>query len=83
MEVVPEEELEVVKNFLIGDFASSFNTPFEIVDKYKIIIFEGLKSDFYKSFIENISKINSKNILETAQKYLNFESMLKIVVGGI
>lgn len=80
-EMVGEEELKVVKNFLIGDFAGSLNTPFEIAEKHKVSVFENLSHDFFNNYVKNISGITSFQIQETAQKYLGKESLIEIVVG--
>jgi zinc protease len=81
-ELVGEEELEVVKNFIIGDFAGSLNTPFDIADKHKITIFEHLDPDFFNNYVKNIAAVTSMQIQETAKKYLGKENLIEIVVGG-
>jgi zinc protease len=81
-QLVDNEELEVVKNFIIGEFASSFNTPFDIAEKHKVTIFENLPSDFYGAYINKIKAVTAFNVMEAAQKYLDADSMIEIVVGG-
>ncbi len=81
-ELVGDEELEVVKNFIIGDFAGSLNTPFDIAEKHKMIIYEGLGLDFFDKFVNEISKITSLNVQEMANKYFLKDKMIEIVVGG-
>jgi zinc protease len=81
--LVDDEELNVVKNFVVGDFAGSFNTAFEIGDKFKVSVFESLPVDFYHTFIDNILKVTAIEVQEMAQKYLKYDEMLEIVVGGV
>lgn len=80
--LVNEEELEVVKNFIIGDFAGSLNTPFDIAEKHKMAIYEGLKPDFFDTFVQEISKITITQVQEMAIKYFSKDKMIEIVVGG-
>ncbi len=81
-ELVSENELETVKNYMVGSFAGSLNTPFDIADRYKVIFSENLPLDFYKNYIPNIQQISAIQLLETANKYLALDSLTEIVVGG-
>lgn len=81
-EPVGEEELQVVKNYIIGSFAGSLNTPFEISDRYKIILSENLPLDYYDNYVERINSITAVEIQEIAAAYLNFDSMTTVLVGG-
>ncbi len=81
-ELVSENELETVKNYMVGSFAGSLNTPFDIADRYKVIFSENLPLDFYKNYIPNIQQISAIQLLETANKYLGLDTLTEIVVGG-
>jgi zinc protease len=81
-ELVTENELETVKNYMVGSFAGSLNTPFDIADRYKVIFSENLPLDFYKNYIPNIQQISAIQLLETANKYLAQDTLTEIVVGG-
>lgn len=81
-DLVPENELETVKNYMVGSFAGSLNTPFDIADRYKVIFSENLPLDFYQNYIPNIQQISAIKLLETANKYLALDSLTEIVVGG-
>lgn len=82
-DLVADEELETVKNFLIGDFAGSLNTPFEILEKHKLRISENLPADFYKNYVQNIKEVTSQHVLAMAQIYFAPSEMLEVVVGGL
>ena len=81
-ELVDESELETVKNYMVGSFAGSLNTPFDIADRYKVIFSEKLPLDFYQNYIPNIQQISAIQLLEIANKYLGLETLTEIVVGG-
>ncbi|MBY0424761.1 MAG: insulinase family protein [Cytophagales bacterium] len=48
-ELVPMEELATVKQYMIGTFISSSNTPFQLADKFKNIYFSNLGYVYYDS----------------------------------
>jgi zinc protease len=80
---IPTEELETVKNYLIGSFLSSINTAFALADKFKSIYFFNLDYSFYSEYLQSIRKSNSKLLLETANQYLDYSNMTKVVAGGL
>ncbi len=79
---VADSELKVVKNFLVGDFAGSINSPFDIADKHKTIIFEKLEANFFNNYVSQIQSVTAKEILDMANKYYQKENLLEVVVGG-
>ena len=80
-ELVPSEELETAKNFMAGSFAGSLNTPFEIADRVRLIVQENLTPDYYNEYIGKIRAITPQQIQEMANKYMNFEDLMKVSVG--
>lgn len=81
-QLIPQEELETVKNFMLGSFLSEINTPFCLADKFKSIYFNNLKYDFYDQYINRINNIKREEICAIAEKYLDEASMIEVVVGG-
>jgi zinc protease len=81
-EPVGAEELQTVKNFMSGEFAGSLNTAFEVADRRKILLLDGLPADFFNQYIDQIHATTSEDIMEMAKAYLNPADMLEVVVGG-
>ncbi|MCU0446071.1 MAG: insulinase family protein [Microscillaceae bacterium] len=81
-EPVDAQELAIVKNYMLGAFAGSLNTPFDLAEVFKGIYFNQLTYEFYQKYIEQIQNITAEDILATAQKYLKIENMLEVVVGA-
>ncbi len=79
---VSNEELEVVKNYLLGTFLSSLNTPFSLADKFKTIYFNRLDYTFYGNYVKSIKSITSSDLKATANKYLKAEDMVEVVSGS-
>ncbi len=81
-EAVGEEELSTVKNFMLGSFMGSVNTPFSLMDKFKTIHYAGLEYDYFDRYVDSLKSVTSDIILETAQKYYNTENFTQVVAGG-
>jgi predicted Zn-dependent peptidase len=81
-EKISEDELDTVKNYLIGSFVGSLNTPFEIADRQKNVILDKLPEDFYENYIGRIRSVSPEDVLEIANKYYAIDSLSEVVVGG-
>lgn len=77
---VPQEELDLVKNYMKGVFVSSLNTPFALADKFKTIYAFGLSEDYYDRHIQRIEDITSAQILDLANR-LYQDQFTEVLVG--
>ena len=80
-EVIAEEELSVVKNYLLGSILSASDGPFSIASQYKSMILHQEDFDFFNRYINAINSISAKILQELAKKHLVVENMLTVVVG--
>ncbi|MFD2784786.1 M16 family metallopeptidase [Hymenobacter rubripertinctus] len=80
-ELIPESELQTVKNYMSGKFANELSTVFEQCDKYKNLIFFHLPADYYTTFVAKIQAVDSRTLQQLAQHYLSPDSMIEIVAG--
>jgi zinc protease len=81
-EPVSDSELENVKNYLLGSFLNSLNTPFSLADKFKTIYFNQLSYDFYTTYVQSIKEASSKELMELANKYFKEEDVKEVIAGG-
>lgn len=81
-ERVPEEELERVKNYMLGETVRMFDGPFSQADSLIGILDYNLDYDYYYNFIDQINRITSDDILQLAQKHLQQEDFYQVVVGA-
>ena len=68
-ELIPAEELETVKNYILGKFANELSTVFEQCDKYKNIVFLGLPADYYTEFVHQTEAADAETLRALAQEY--------------
>jgi predicted Zn-dependent peptidase len=80
-ELVPAEELSLVKNYLSGQFLRSADGPFAMMDLFSMVEIRGLDYSFYQNALSTIEGITSKEIMETAVNHLNSEEMLIVTAG--
>jgi zinc protease len=80
-EKIPEDELNLVRNYMLGSFMRSIDGPFALAEKYKSVLEYNLDFDYYLKFIETIKNITSNDLLNLAQKYFTEDSMIELLVG--
>lgn len=79
-EIIPQEELDLVKNYLKGDLLRDIDGSFKLAEaQYRIMKF-GLPADYYARFIARIDQISAEDLKAIANKYLNFDQCHVIVV---
>jgi predicted Zn-dependent peptidase len=76
------EELELVKNYLMGSFTGELTQAFDIAEKIKVIQLENLPKDFYDQFQRQIMECTPEDLLELANKYLDPSNLQEVIVGG-
>jgi zinc protease len=79
-ELVEEEELLLVKNYLIGGILGDLDGPFQIIGRWKNIILNGLEEKYFYDSINTIKTISAVELQQLAQKYLQPEDFYELVV---
>ncbi len=80
-EKVPANELDLVRNYMLGSLLRSFDGPFALSENLKGLIEYGLDENFFINYIETINNITGNEIMELAQRYLEIESLYELRVG--
>jgi predicted Zn-dependent peptidase len=82
-EIIEEEELTRVKNYIYGTFLRTFDGPFALSERFKSAKDIGEGFSFYKKSLDEILKVTPEALLETANSYINPEEMITLVVGKV
>lgn len=82
-ELIGTEELILVRNYILGSLMGSLENVFSHTDKFKQVYFSGLTLEYYLYFTEIINTITAKELRTLANDYLNFDKMVKVIVGVI
>lgn len=80
--LVPADELDRVKNYMLGEMVRMFDGPFAQADSFISILEYNMGYEYYYNFIEQLNKITSDEILRLAQKHLKEEDFYQVVVGA-
>lgn len=82
-EPVPDAELEVVRNYLLGETLRSFDGIFAMSASLKTLIESNVDYSHYEQFIETIRNITPAELQRLAQRYLNREELFQVVAGKV
>lgn len=78
---IPTDELEKVKNYLLGEFLRHADGPIAMMENFKNIYFNNLSEDYYTDFIHAINYVTAKQLKDLANKYWVKENMLEVLAG--
>jgi predicted Zn-dependent peptidase len=79
-ELVDEDELLLVRNYMMGGILGELDGPFQIIARWKNIILNGLDENYFYDSINTIRTIPAKELQELAQKYLQPDAFYELVV---
>ena len=80
-EKIPLDELETVRNYLVGNLLSNFSSSFELISRFKSIHQAGLDFDFFEKQLAFIKTFKPEELQEIGKKYLQREQMVEVIVG--
>lgn len=81
--LVSDNELETVRNYILGHFLRSVDGPFALSDKFKAIWEFNLDYTFYENYFAAVKSVTAKEIRDLANNYLQDKDLLECVVGKI
>jgi zinc protease len=79
-ELVDEDELLLVRNYMMGSILGDLDGPFQVIARWKNYILNGLDDQYFYNSINTIKSINAEQIQELAVKYLVPEDFYELVV---
>ncbi len=80
-EIVPQNELDLVKNYLTGSFALSLEEPQTVANFAINTARYGLSADYYVNYLKNLAAVNSEDVKEMAVKYIKPDNAYILAVG--
>ena len=80
-DLVPVEELAMVRNYMLGDMCRSYESAFSLADAWIFIHTSGLPDSYVRDAVEAVKTITPVEIRELASRYLCKETLKEIVSG--
>jgi zinc protease len=77
---VDEEELLLVKNYLLGSILGDLDGPFSIMQRWRSLILGGYTEQKFYDNINTYKNITTEEVLMLAQKHFSLDSFIKVVV---
>jgi len=82
-ELIPVEELSLVKNYIMGQILKSADGPFAQASLLKYMHIQKVGFEFYDSYQFLLDNLDAQSLQDLANKYLKEEDLCEIVVGNI
>ncbi len=79
-ELVDDEELLLVRNYMMGGILGDLDGPFHIIARWKNIILNGLTEKYFYDSINTIRTISAEELRQLANKYLQPEDFYELIV---
>lgn len=79
--LVDEDELETVRNYVLGQFLRSVDGPYALADKFKAIWEFGLDYSYFEKYFDAVKSISPQDIKDLANKYFQEKDLIELVVG--
>ncbi|WP_227625527.1 insulinase family protein [Geofilum rubicundum] len=80
-ELVPAEDLELIKNMMTGSFSRSLEDPQTIANFALNIERYDLPADYYRTYLEKVAAVTAEDVMAMAKEYLNPEQAIILAVG--
>ncbi|WP_010422085.1 M16 family metallopeptidase [Anaerophaga thermohalophila] len=80
-EKIPYNELEMVRNYMMGELLRNFDGPFSTADIYRTLKEYEMDFGFYQKMIDYVRNVSTNAIREMAQKYLDPNDFWVVVAG--
>jgi len=78
---ITPEELAFSRRGLVGAFALSFETPFQVAGALQALPLYGLPDDYYDGFLEALDRVSLDDVAAVAARVLDPSSMSVVVAG--
>ncbi len=78
--LVDDEDLKLVRNYMMGGILGDLDGPFQIIARWKNIILNDLDESYFYNSINTIRNISPEELQQLAIKYLQPEEFYELVV---
>ena len=80
-ELIPDVELNIVKQHIMSDLAKTLDTPFTMAEYVNSTLLIGTYPEYFNDQVATLEQVTAQELRELAQRYLRPERM-RIVIAG-
>ncbi len=77
---IDEEELSLVKNYMMGLNLGNLDGPFKVIARWKDLVLHGLDAGNYYDYIDTIKNVSADELQELSNKYLLPQEFFELIV---
>ena len=79
-DLIPDDELQLTRNYLIGSVLSDLDGPFQLASRWKNYILNGLGAEHFYSNMDVIRKVTPEELRDVAQRYMQPDDFYELIV---
>jgi predicted Zn-dependent peptidase len=79
-EPVPKEELDLVRNYMIGSILGDLDGAFQLIQRWKNLILNDLDENYFYNNIKTIKTITAEELQQLSRQYLTPGDFYELVV---
>ncbi len=79
--LIPDQELSLVRNYMMGSLLGSLENVFSHADKFKNLYFSTMDYDYYDFYTKTVQQITPMQLKDLANKYFDWNAFTKVIVG--
>ena len=79
-EIIEADELDLVRNYMIGSLLGDLDGPFQIIARWKNYVLNNLGSDYFYNSLDIVRNVSAEELQELAKKYLNPDDFYELMV---
>lgn len=79
-DIAADEELLLVKNYLLGNLLGDLDGPFQILQRWRMLILNDLDIEHFDNNVRIYKSITTSELRDLAQKYLSKDKFHEVVV---
>jgi len=80
-DLVPTGELEMVRNYMLGNMLNMVDGPFHVADVIKTMVLNEMPYETFDALINTVNTISAQELRDLAQKYLLTQQMWEVTAG--
>lgn len=80
LEPVSDDELHLLRNYMMGSILGDLDGPFQLIARWKNYILNNLTETYFYNSLETIRTITKEELMSLAEKYLNTEDFYELTV---
>jgi zinc protease len=80
-DLVPDAELNMVRNYMLGEMCRSYEGPFSLSDAWMFVQTSHLSDSYFEESLKAVQSVTTEELRDLAQKYFDQEKVIEVVAG--